>query len=262
LANYTLKNRRPVVIELEPVLGRKLLLDDPVDWMFKVFSGKPLHVARDTAVVLGEEPLLPLDTLFLEVVVLVVVQPLAALVATGRPPPGEVLTLRVRLALVIGQDQLRSQLLAHEVLDRQLGLSKLVGSLLSQRLVLREDSERIDEVKIIVILSVLVPMKLHRIWQIGKLDLPGRLFLNVMRLQVEKSSDLLRHELCMLILVCEDEVVDIRAVDKRVNGYGCEALALKPKPVVVHETGKWDDEPGDPVSKGSQILDIQSCYLS
>ena len=46
-------------------------------------------------------------------------------------------------------------------------------------------------------------MKLYRIWQVNLLDLPSRLFLYVVCLQVEEIGDLLGHCLSMQVLVCE-----------------------------------------------------------
>lgn len=149
-----------VLEELQTVLHRKLSLHDLVHWLFEVFGGETFHEASGTAIVLDEDPLCLVDALFLIEVVLVIVDPLPALVTLRRPLPGEVLTIGIRLSLVVGAYDLRPELLTHEFLNGHGLLSRVRVSRLRlpQRLILRKQTHGVHQVQICIPLQILISM--------------------------------------------------------------------------------------------------------
>lgn len=170
-----------VLIELELFFGLKLFLDNFVHWVLEVFSGEPFHETVDTAVILDKKLLGFVNTLLLEVVVLMVVYPLLALIAPSRPPPSEVHALPIWLALVVAHHQLRSQLPAHDLHEGDHLLARL-----AEGFILGEESKGVDEIEVIVFLEILVSVELDGVGEVALLEFQGSLFLDPMTLQVQQ----------------------------------------------------------------------------
>ena len=106
-----------VLEKLETVLDWEFSLYNLINWLFEILSWQSLHKAACTTVILNKHPLCLINTLLLIEIVLIIINPLAALITLSGPLPREILTVGVGLALVVSADDLGAQLLAHDLLD-------------------------------------------------------------------------------------------------------------------------------------------------
>ena len=77
-------------------------------------------------------------------------------------------------------------------------------------------------------------MQLNCIREVSLFQFQGGLLLYIVRLEIEKYSDLMSHSLSMSVFIHESQAVSIRPVDQRVDTDRSQALALEFKPIVVY----------------------------
>lgn len=106
-----------VLEKLETVLYWEFSLYNLINWLFEILSWQSLHKAPCTTVILNEHPLCLINTLLFIEIVLIIINPLPALITLSGPLPCEILTVGIGLALVVSADDLGPQLLAHDFLD-------------------------------------------------------------------------------------------------------------------------------------------------
>lgn len=97
-----------ILEKLQTVLYWQLSLYNLINWLFEILSWQALHKAACATVILNEYPLRLIYTLFLIEVVLIIVDPLPALVTLSGSFPCEILAIGIGLSLVISADYLRT----------------------------------------------------------------------------------------------------------------------------------------------------------
>jgi hypothetical protein len=82
-------------------------------------------------------------------------------------------------------------------------------------------------------------VQLDCIREVGLFKFQGCLFFYIVRLEIEKNSNLVSHGLSMGIFVHKSQAVSIRPINQRVNANWSKTLALEFKPIVVHYRRQW-----------------------
>ena len=95
-----------ILEKLQAILCWQLSLYNLINWLFEILSWQALHEAACTTVILNEYPLRLIHALFLIEVVLIIVDPLPALITLSGSFPCEILAIRIGLSLIISADYL------------------------------------------------------------------------------------------------------------------------------------------------------------